>query len=399
MQWSVILGYFFSGVLNNSIWVLMNSSAKDMKVDAVGLVFVCNILPTIFVKSIGPTLVFHRISYGSRAWLCGLLMLLSLFAVAFGDAKTQVLGIVFCSLGSGLGESSLLASTAFSDSPKYAIAAWASGTGIAGIMGVGWRIVLMNFFGLNFQQMLLLATIFAFAWVANFFILVSPFLLEQKHIVSPDLTEIISGDCYQEIEPSLDLSTATSKLQFVALNLWPFMIPFFVVYFSEYVLLSGVFAVVGFPVESISARDDFYVYASWVYQFGVLVSRSSGLLYKPTCKLIWAISFFQFFFLIMFTLNGFTHTIWDWSLLCFVFVVGLNGGFVYVWTYHLVSEAFTDTRAIEFSLAVTGVSGSCGIIFAAACGVLIQGCLEGYNNVEYGDGVSALFECGFSGTS
>ena len=43
---------------------------------------------------------------------------------------------------------------------------------------------------------------------------------------------------------------------------------------------SGAWTAVGFPVENADARHAFYTYANWVYQIGVFVSRSSGLLYQ-----------------------------------------------------------------------------------------------------------------------
>ena len=43
---------------------------------------------------------------------------------------------------------------------------------------------------------------------------------------------------------------------------------------------SGAWTAVGFPVENADARHAFYTYANWVYQVGVFISRSSGLLYQ-----------------------------------------------------------------------------------------------------------------------
>ena len=48
--------------------------------------------------------------------------------------------------------------------------------------------------------------------------------------------------------------------------------------FTEYAMQSETWAAIGFPVDSEeSARDKFYEYSGWVYQFVVvLISRSSG---------------------------------------------------------------------------------------------------------------------------
>ena len=43
---------------------------------------------------------------------------------------------------------------------------------------------------------------------------------------------------------------------------------------------TGAWSAIGFPVEDAAARDRFYKTAGWLYQAGVFVSRSSGLLYQ-----------------------------------------------------------------------------------------------------------------------
>ena len=41
---------------------------------------------------------------------------------------------------------------------------------------------------------------------------------------------------------------------------------------------------IGFPVESAEARHRFYTYSNWMYQAGVFVSRSSGMLYQARLR-------------------------------------------------------------------------------------------------------------------
>ena len=56
---------------------------------------------------------------------------------------------------------------------------------------------------------------------------------------------------------------------------------------------SGAWTAIGFPVESADARHTFYTFANWVYQIGVFLSRSSGLLYQvgPTLLLCHCMAF------------------------------------------------------------------------------------------------------------
>jgi hypothetical protein len=54
----------------------------------------------------------------------------------------------------------------------------------------------------------------------------------------------------------------------VTCDLWPYMVPLFVVYFAEYAMQSGTWTAIGFPVTSADARHKFYLYSNWVYQAG-----------------------------------------------------------------------------------------------------------------------------------
>ena len=46
------------------------------------------------------------------------------------------------------------------------------------------------------------------------------------------------------------------------------------------VLQTGAWSAIGFPVHDDGARDKFYKVAGWLYQAGVFLSRSSGMLYQ-----------------------------------------------------------------------------------------------------------------------
>jgi hypothetical protein len=61
--------------------------------------------------------------------------------------------------------------------------------------------------------------------------------------------------------------TFRQRLQ-VTLQLWPYMVPLFVVYSAEYAMQSGTWTAIGFPVTSAAARHKFYLYSNWMYQAG-----------------------------------------------------------------------------------------------------------------------------------
>lgn len=47
-----IIGFFISGVLNNSSYVIMIAGAKNIAPSMVGLVYVCNVVPSFLVSVI-----------------------------------------------------------------------------------------------------------------------------------------------------------------------------------------------------------------------------------------------------------------------------------------------------------------------------------------------------------
>jgi hypothetical protein len=96
----------------------------------------------------------------------------------------------------------------------------------------------------------------------------SPLLLPSQHSEQSKATTTTTTKSVHEM--------TTSDKFYAVLSLWPYMIPLFFVYMTEYMMQAGVWPAIGFPVESASARAQFYHYSNWIYQAGVFVSRSSG---------------------------------------------------------------------------------------------------------------------------
>ncbi|KAJ1443744.1 batten's disease protein Cln3 [Ochromonadaceae sp. CCMP2298] len=161
------------------------------------------------------------------------------------------------------------------------------------------------------------------------------------------------------------------------LSLWPYMVPLVVVYFAEYALQSGVWAAMGFPVTSSSARTQFYEYANLCYQGGVVVSRSSGLLWRADIRALWVMPLLQLCMLLFFLLVAYTHFWYDWALLVPCFGVGLLGGAVYVGGFALIAESVSP-QLKEFSLATASVSNGIGVALANIAGIFIQRALYRY---------------------
>ncbi|KAL4429218.1 hypothetical protein ABPG77_010197 [Micractinium sp. CCAP 211/92] len=170
--------------------------------------------------------------------------------------------------------------------------------------------------------------------------------------------------------------------------LWPYMVPLLLVYFAEYAMQSGAWTAIGFPVSSEQARKRFYVYSNWLYQAGVFLSRSSGMLWQASRRALWAMPLLQVGWLAFFLADAVAHFWYNWWLLLPCFATGLLGGAVYVNAFMLISkEAPPQYR--EFSLGAASLADSLGVALADVAGILIQGCLFRANGLSGAD-----FACG-----
>jgi battenin len=417
------LAFFLAGLLNNSSYVIMIAGAKDISPEMVGLVYVVAMVPSFVIKVSGPYW-FHLVDYRTRIFAASVLMAGCFCMVAvggiFGFLELQLFGVVLGSTQQGFGEASFLAYTAFFES-RVALTAWSSGTGVAGIFGYAWVVIFTLGFGASFELTLFCANILPVLFWLNYVCLFTiPSIaregkahqngadgvatayqpitihadntgsvddntgqIDSRALLQADDKRLIRSD---ENVDDVDLSAAAFNMTLKermdkTLELWPFMIPLFVVYFAEYAMQSGVWAAIGFPVDSDHARDQFYIYSNWMYQVGVFVSRSSGMLWRADMKALWTMPTCQLLLLVFFILDAYFKWWYDWSLLLLCFVVGLFGGAVYVGGYSLMAES-VEPHLREFSLSASGVSVDIGVACADIAGIMIQKALYDYHDIS-----------------
>uniref|UniRef100_A0A7S1JHF2 Battenin n=1 Tax=Eutreptiella gymnastica TaxID=73025 RepID=A0A7S1JHF2_9EUGL len=409
----VLYAFWLLGLLNNTAYVIMIAGAKDILPSAVGLVYVCNVLPGFAIKLTGPYW-FHYVRYKHRVYCASLLMGLSFLIVALGqitkNAALSLFGILFCSAQGSLGEASFVALSAFYDSRK-ALTAWSSGTGFAGVFGYLWVSFFTLFLGLNFETSLLLALSLAAGFVAVYiFVLPEPEVQRECTVPPPEealrlepaMTDA-DDDHAADGGPAWDgpgdptggpgalsrtqeMSKVTSSMTVqqrvaVTATLWPYMIPLTVVYFAEYAMQTGTWAAIGFPVTDAQSRKLFYTLANWMYQWGVFVSRSSGMLVEPTRLRLWVMPTLQTCLLVLFCLTARYQLWYDWTLLAPCFVVGLLGGAVYVGALSLIAIEVPEQHR-EFALSAACLADTVGIIFSDIVGVGIQRWLYGVYDIH-----------------
>jgi len=155
------IAFWLLGLCNNFAYVVMLSAAKDILergsqhpnispnannfscVDdpstlpcspiSTGAVLLADILPSLAVKLLAP-FTLHSVPYSTRHLFVVLFQASAFMLVAFSHSLSFALvGVVFASLGAGLGEVSYLSLS--SHFPSEAVSSWSSGTGGAGVVG------------------------------------------------------------------------------------------------------------------------------------------------------------------------------------------------------------------------------------------------------------------------
>lgn len=375
-----MVAFWLLGLLNNSAYVIMIASANGISSSAVGLVYLCAVLPGALLKISAPYW-FHKVPYSIRIVVAAALMGGSYITVgvANGRRPVQLAGVVLSSLQGALGEASCLALTSHYNS-QVAITMWSSGTGFAGVGGYTWVAMLHVWLGLSFRCTLLAANVTVGAWLATYFWLlerpegrakqVKALVKADEHLVEDaamamgsagsgrvayhsdtddEAIDLIDKEIYSSLgagssaslrsspfsgngerAPSRRARAKSSKASRMSARerfartvaLWPYALPLFVVYFGEYAMQSGAWTVIGFPVTDTAARQKFYVYSNWLYQAGVFLSRSSGTVWQAGQTALWVMPAMQLGWLVFFLADAVKHFWYNWGLLVPCFITG-----------------------------------------------------------------------------
>lgn len=110
--WRNITAFWILGCLNNTAYVVMNAASQSISPGGVGLVYLCNVGPSLLTKL---TLPYwgDLVGYRTRMILATISMVLSFVLVARGGSlAVRLIGVSFSAFQSGLGEASMLGLTA-----------------------------------------------------------------------------------------------------------------------------------------------------------------------------------------------------------------------------------------------------------------------------------------------
>ncbi|XP_070704352.1 battenin isoform X1 [Pempheris klunzingeri] len=348
-----------------------NSSRYDCNPISTAAVLLADILPTLIIKVFAP-FVIHKVPYGFRVLFCALMAAASFLLVSFSSAVwMSILGVIFASISSGLGELSFLSLTVFFSS--NVLTGWCSGTGVAGVGGAVLYASLTQF-GLSPQITLLIMLVVPFAMlICYFFLLVPPPSLPQwnsrrmEHAaVDSEERRRLMDEEEEEQERSMPEDVTTGPLTFtekmhVIRGLLKFVLPLGLVYFAEYFINQGLMELLYFPNFFLSHAQQYRWY-QMLYQVGVFVSRSSLCCVK--IRKLWALSLLQVVnaVLLLFAVR-YLFLPSAWLVFGIVLYEGLLGGAAYANTFHFINKE-TEDRQKEFAMGAASVGDSMGIALA-----------------------------------
>nr|CAD7411867.1 unnamed protein product [Timema cristinae] len=222
--------------------------------------------------------------FSARILLVVLLEAGGFMLVAFATADWMaLLGVVSTSLGSGLGEVTLLAYSTFFD--KNVVSTWSSGTGGAGILGASSYAGLTSL-GLSPSKSLLIMLVIPALMSFSFWGLLQypndDRLLKGKRMnptVCPVPSGVATSICrpaiLEEMQTNKSHMSLKTKLKSIPM-LFKFMLPLGGVYLFEYFINQGLFEMIDFHNNNIGlSHSEQYRWLQVLYQVGVFVSRSS----------------------------------------------------------------------------------------------------------------------------
>ncbi|KAK3799217.1 hypothetical protein RRG08_054344 [Elysia crispata] len=330
-----------------------NASYLECNTISTGAILLADILPTLIVKLTFP-MFLQKIPYPVKITLVAGFGFASFLIVAFAHKVwLSIIGVIFASIGAGLGEITFLSLTTFYH--RNVVSMWSSGTGGAGVLGAVAYAGLTSV-GLSARtSLIIMVSIPVLMMVTYLFILTSPALPTKKADDDEDTSALLGGSGEKQL-----MLTFKEKLCLIP-GLFKYMVPLTLVYFAEYFINQGLHELLYFNGLFLSSKEQYRWYQV-DYQVGVFISRSSVNFLK--INRLWSLPVLQFANLVLLFLQVFYRFIPSfWIILAIVLWEGLLGGAAYVNTfYKLTNEIKSEHK--EFCIGVATLGDSIGIAVA-----------------------------------
>lgn len=364
--------YFVLGVINNSGYTMINTSAQDLatnfgKKDLMGAFQLCLSILSILLRFLNSQYLLrvpHALKIGIVVciWVCGYTIFYSAFYITdswlgFGTCLLATLLI-----GNFASIANVTAVGFMKTFPARVVSGFSSGTGFAGIVGSG--ITLMSkVVSLPFSMLCL---IFIPVSICYFFIF--RLIQAQKKTVPGEEVNPI-----QDARGNQNMSFENIRISFR--HLGSPIINLTLVYYLEYACLVSF---IDRANPKYDEKDDVafirryaVICLSLTYQIGVFISRSS----LPIIKIerVTLITIGQFIVYLIF----FSVAIWKWldvyGQIPLMFICGLFGGSSFVNCYYLVMKNDTIDKSVrEVAIGVMGIFNEIGVISASIFSLFIS---------------------------
>ncbi|KAI4891699.1 hypothetical protein NFI96_033339 [Prochilodus magdalenae] len=350
-----------------------NSSRYDCNPVSTAAVLLADIIPTLLIKLTAPFYI-HKVPYGCRVLMCVVTAAVSFLVVSFSSSVwMSILGVIFASVSSGLGELSFLSLTVYFS--NNVLSGWGSGTGGAGVAGALLYSGLTQA-GLSPRVTLLIMLVVPAAMLISYFLLLDfppsfpqwrprevPYTgFQERRPLMWDDNEDYAPDEREKEYRQTGALTFLDKLH-VLKDLLRFIVPLAVVYFAEYFINQGLLELLYFPKAFLSHPEQYRWYQT-LYQIGVLISRTS--LFCIKIRKIWLLSALQCVNAVLLVFAVYYQFLPSvWVVFVIVLYEGLLGGAAYVNIFYLIRTE-TGEREREFAMAAASVGDSFGIALSGA---------------------------------
>lgn len=380
--------FFLAGLFNNVVFVVYLSAAEAIFKNKAGLVLLCSVLPGLLSKMSFPFFV-DRFSYASRVTVTCLTLCLCCIGVAVSSSTVVRLAcICLSSMAGSLGEVTYLALTSLYH--PQTVGWWASGTGLAGVVGSTLYVLLRSF--MSSRQSILAAAPFSLGMLASYLFILTPHrAVDYATVAGDDVPELESSPSRVENEldePAGHRSTGYERAAFEPVEgkslrrvafpwlLRKYILPLMLVYFFEYVINQGISPTLdSFSMEksaAVSPSDAHHKYAVFqqAYQTGVFVSRSSISFFK--FPRLWAFPPLQLancVVLLAAALFGILPH--HYCVIAIMFFEGLVGGGMYVNAFYKLRTTMPEELK-SWALGTASVGDAAGVSIAALVNIFIE---------------------------
>lgn len=373
------IAMFFVGAINNTPFVIGVASAKRIVVNYgkdsyLGLVVWSNTFSGLFARFLNNWLTQINLNYDIRFALNCVFMIFGLLGCAFSkNFWFTLVCVFFIGFSSNFGESAILCYIT-GKRKQVLLKAWSSGTGMAGILGASYS-VLMDLVSVSYFYSFIGISPIIILYI-GFYLIVRTSPEEDPEVFNYTNTEqSIPKD--DKVDQPLISDTTTEEPEHISMcnskylkPVWWYIFNCSAVYFLEYVIQTG-FADCSLTHDEYQKRKYIFSLLNLMYQIGVFVSRSSLSFFK--FPHVGVLTLCQMGFFILWLVQSFYHFMPFGVLVPAMILVGLFGGCSYVNVFHLIMNVpCLKAKEKEMSTSWNAFFISFGIVWASLFTFLAQ---------------------------